>query len=96
LTEILTMASANWLRALKNRCYGRRSCSTVRKQTARTRLSIEQFERRILLTTQVFNVTTTADEVSHDVLMSLREAIIQANAVPASDEVRINLQTSAT
>jgi hypothetical protein len=90
------MASANWLRALKNRCYGRRSCSTVRKQTARTRLSIEQFERRILLTTQVFNVTTTADEVSHDGLMSLREAIIQANAVPASDEVRINLQTSAT
>src|SRR5262249_31356362 len=73
----------------------RKSC---REQFGRKRLRlfVEPLEQRMLLTMQTINVTTTADEVSPNGLMSLREAILQANAIPASDTAVINLQAGAT
>ena len=83
------MTTRSWFRKL----FARKP-RTSRKHKPRKRLCLEALENRILLATQVFNVTTTVDEVSANGQLSLREAIMQANAVPLSDDVVINLQPS--
>src|SRR5262245_50528865 len=90
------MAQTNWLRALKNRVSGTRPCSTIRKAKPRKSLRLEALEDRTLLANHILTVTTTVDEVSDNGQLSLREAIIQANAVPASESVEINLQLGRT
>src|SRR5262249_39042940 len=84
--------TTKWLRKIVKRITGR---DVHRERLARKRkpwLFVELLENRIAPAVVTLNVTTTTDEVSDNGQLSLREAIIQANAVPASDDVVINLQ----
>ncbi len=85
------MLLLDWLNALKIRfAYSSRRLRLTRRSRRMPWSLAERLERRVLLTTLV--VTTTDDSGAG----SLRQALLDANAIPGADEITFSISTSDT
>lgn len=82
---------------MPRRSQARRGNAPRARKGAKRLRYLESLEPRRVLAARIIDVTTAADTIdAGDGVTSLREAIIQANAISLADQVTINLQSNST